>query len=350
MLNTHKKFTKAPIAAAIIAAVGLSSAVTAAHALTLADGNYTIYINATPSSGGVYLFGTDGFWSSSFTFGGNAPNTSSNPMTDETSDRHTVLGSDGISRGTGIVGDGYVGKIGITVSSGAITFTSFSKDLILNTAGGDFVQLYSDVATGPDSSVAVTGAGGTGTITSATSAMTLTLTGRKGAIGAPNNLYNERWNVDTKCGTGLGNFTTGSVSTRNTDCTIKNTITGKTITSYAADQNADGLTDYKAILVSGGTIGSDWASFEGANYFEVWNVKILSGGTGAAATNDTTAGNATSTATTPDSLNSFGSTSQGCSISPIARNSTAGGEWWLVAGFLAWLGVFRRWFKKPSRA
>ncbi len=279
MLNARKSLMKAPLAAAIITALGLSATAPAVQAVGLTDGNYTIYINTTPTaattSGTAYKFGKNGAWNSSFTFGGPAPSASSQAMTDETSGRHTVTGSDGIARGSGVVGDGWTGRIGISVSSNAITFTSFSKDLILNTAGGDFVQLFSDAATGPDASASVTGAGGSGTITSSTGAINMTLLGRLGSIGAPNNLYNRTWNNDDVCGHGWTVFTTGSTSTYNNDCTTNVTITGAPL-SCASDINGDGVNDCTAILVSGGTIGSTWASFQGAKYFEVWNVVIKS--------------------------------------------------------------------------
>ena len=288
MLNAHKILTKAPLAAAVISALGLSAAAPIANALGLADGDYTIYINTTPTNccdsygSTFYKAGKDGAWNSSFTFGGLAPYAASQFMPDETSGRRGVLNSDGKTRGSGVAGDGWTGRVGIHVSSNAITFTSFSKDIILNTAGGDFVQLYSDTLpspNAPNAGAVVTGAGGSGTVSQATSAsaitMIMTMTGRLGAIGAPNTLYNERWNFDDKCGTGWNSFTTGSVSTRNADCSVKTTINGAPLTSLA-DTNGDGVTDYSAVLVTGGSIGSDWGSFFGAQHFEVWNVKILS--------------------------------------------------------------------------
>ncbi len=277
-------FKRSALNTAMIAAVSIGMAETlwsnTVSAAGLSNGDYIMYINTTPtattSSGGTtYIFGKNGAWNSSFTFGGTAPSPSSQAMTDETSARHTVLGSDGIARGSGIVGDGYAGKIGISVSSNAITFTSFSKDLILNTAGGDFVQYYSDATIGPDASTAVTGAGGSGTINPITGALNMTFLNRLGAIGAPNTLYNRIWNNDDVCGHGWTVFTTGSTSTYKNDCTTNATITGAPLSSLG-DINGDGITDYRAIFVSGGTIGSAWGSFAGANYFETWNVNIVS--------------------------------------------------------------------------
>jgi hypothetical protein len=42
------------------------------------------------------------------------------------------------------------------------------------------------------------------------------------------------------------------------------------------DANADGETDYKAILVSAGQFGSSWGGLFGGGYFEMWNIQLLS--------------------------------------------------------------------------
>lgn len=236
-----------------------------------------IYINTTPTgsgtSGTFYKFGKDGAWNSSFTFGGNAPSASSQAMTDNA----TTVASNGGVRGTGVAGDGYAGRVGISVSGGVISVTSFSKDTIYNTAGGNFAQSYLGQTPTNLGAGAVTGAGAS----PAAGATTLTLN-RRGAISSFPTLYDERWNFDDVCNkNGVGwngsTFTTGSVSTNTSavDCTTKTTITGRPLAT-AGDLNGDGVTDYSAVLVSGGSIGTDWGGFTGAAYFEVWNVTILS--------------------------------------------------------------------------
>lgn len=260
-----------------ITAFGLATFASQALAVGLANGDYTIYIRQTPISGGNPIFGSDPNWNSSFTFGGNAPGLGSNYMPDT-----GALGQSG--RGSGISGDTIpgltlnnkaVGRIGIRVNSNAISITSFSKDLIPGTAGGDFVQYYSPTVAGPDASAGVTGAGSSGTVDPATGKVTLSLVGRMGAITNPP-MTDNRWNFDDNCNTGLTVFSTESASTLDPLCgPVKATINGVPLTSLG-DINSDGVEDFRAILVSGGNIGNDWGSFAGANYFEVWNVRIVS--------------------------------------------------------------------------
>ncbi len=263
---------KSVVRTALIAAMGIGMTEAllpqSAAAVGLSDGSYIMFINTTPihttTSGFTSIIpGKDGAWNSSFAFGGPAPSGTSWAMTDN---GVTVLGSDNISRGSAIGGDGYAGRIGISVVNNNFNVTSFSVDTILNTAAGDAAEY------GPAS-------GMTGNIDPFTGQMIFTPTGRLGALSAPNTFYDRMLNVDdqtcttTGC-TSNGNtlwsaFTTGSTSNGT------NTITGAPLVSLG-DINGDGVLDYRAILVLGSKLGSNWDGFVGAPYFEVWNVNIVS--------------------------------------------------------------------------
>jgi len=248
---------KTLIATAITAVLGTVGFINAASAAVVADGTYNLVINTTPtmsvgSSGTnastAYNFGRDGRWNSSFTMGGYAPSTSSFSVTDN----GMVVTSNGGPRGSSIGGDGWAGILGITVSGSAFTVNGVSS------MGG--------------------------TINQSTGAMTLDVTGRLGAFSGFPALYDERWNVDnctigtSRC-TNNGNtvyeqFSTGSAYTYNSGGGAP-TINGASLAS-TGDLNGDGLTDFKAILVSGGQMGSDWGGFYGVGYFEVWSIQLRS--------------------------------------------------------------------------
>lgn len=243
------------LSAAVIAAIGGGIYTNSALAAVVADGTYNLVINTTPTTTytdtygthTAYQFGKDGAWNSSFTCGGPAPNAASTALTDNNISVATNAGA----RGSSVGGDGWAGILGITVSG-----SSFNVN-------------------------GVPGMGGA--IDQTTGAMTLNVTGRLGASSGFPALYDERWNVDdcTITGTGCinnGNTTYQSFST----VSAADTGVGGTVTIHGAaasangDVNGDGITDYKAILVSGGQFGSDWGGFFGAGLFEVWNVQLRS--------------------------------------------------------------------------
>ncbi len=244
------KTNKHVLAAAIIAAIGTMAAVNSASA-AVADGIYDLVINKTPTfattSGTQYKFGKDGAWNSSFTCGGPAPNAASQAMTDNSSS----VASNGGSKGSSIGGDGWAGILGIIVSGNSFTVNG------------------------------VPGMGGS--IDQTTGAMSLNVTNRLGAASSFPALYDERWNVDncTLASTGCinnGNTVYQSFSTVSaTDIGAGGSVTihGAAATANG-DVNGDGITDYKAILVSGGQFGSDWGGFFGAGIFEVWNIQLRS--------------------------------------------------------------------------
>jgi hypothetical protein len=241
---------KRAVAAAVIATLGTTvTAINSASAAgVVADGMYNLVITTTPIITDAYgytsyKFGAKtGAWNSSFTFGGGLPSATSQAMTDN----GTTVASLGGPKGSGIGGDTYAGILGITVSG--TTFT-------------------------------VNGTTMGGTVDAGTGAMTLDVTGRMGAVSSFPALYDEAWNVDncTLTSTGCINngntvwnqFTTGTASTSLA------TITG-TNAAAAGDLNGDAVTDYKAILVTGGEVGSAWGGFFGAGYIEVWNIQLRS--------------------------------------------------------------------------
>lgn len=253
MKTTHGDSDKKILVAAIFAAFGVVDATTnTASAALVADGAYNLVINTTPTfttsyGATAYKVGKDGAWNSSFTLGGYAPDATSQGM----SDNNVSVASNGGPRGSSIGGDGWAGILGITVTGNSFTVNG------------------------------VSGMGGT--IDNAGN-MILNVTGRLGAVSLFPALYDERWNVDdcTLTSTGCinnGNTLWSAFST--TSATAAHPVTGP-VTIHGApvtaqgDVNADGVTDYKAILVAGGQIGSDWGGFVGAGAFETWNIQLQS--------------------------------------------------------------------------
>lgn len=268
-MNRRKKILNTAVAVAL----GAVTIPSVASAVGLSNGNYTVYINTTPtlttySGGTAFKFGTDGAWYSSFTWGGNPPNPGSIGMTDNAL---TVTGTDGNQRGSSIGGDGYAGSIGISVLNNSFTATSFNVDGLYATAAGDFVQ-YGD----PGNM--------TGSVDPLTGQMIFDPTGRLAAVSALPMFYDRKWNVDdcdivpslgcaNNGNTLYETFSTASATAFGGTGTA--TIMGAPLTALG-DVNGDGRTDYNAILVSGGQTGSEWGAFYGAGYFEVWNVNIVS--------------------------------------------------------------------------
>ena len=260
----HNKTT---VNALILTVLGFTPTIQPASAQVL-DGSYDLVVITTPTTyisglGTIPVFGSDGNWNSSFTFG-NLPGLSvSRPMTDTGTG---VTGSDGITRGSGIAGDGFAGILRINVSGSNVTVSSFSKDTVFGTAGGNFAQYVSSPTVAGDTSNM------SGTINQSSNAMTLQPTGRYGAISSPNGLYDKKWNIDNynnASNTAYGAFTTASITNAN------GTINGTPL-SNIGDVNGDNINDYAGVLVSGGAIGSDWGSFFGAQYFEAWKIRLLS--------------------------------------------------------------------------
>lgn len=257
---------KNTVSAAVVLALG-SSFLSFPTLAAIPDGDYVMVINNTPYSVG-YQFGSDGAWNSSFTFSclPGSKGCGSQAMYDDTA----VAPVNG--RYSGNPNDGVAGFLNINVNGGSITASSFSADTIFGTAGGNFGQ-YIDASVHP---VNMTGS------VDAVGNMTFTPTGRLATVGDFTSMVDERWNVDNFNGitdfvpnpptsnSAWQSFSTGTATN------FAGTIHGTPATNIG-DIDGDGLSDFKAVLVSGGTIGSDWGGFFGAQYFEVWNVHILSG-------------------------------------------------------------------------
>ncbi len=221
----------------------------AVSASGIADGNYIMTIAPTPLSSGLPNFGTPGSWNSGIFFAC-LPGTS--VCGQAMSDNGVLVGGRGSSVYEGGA-NGPAGTIGLNVSAGAITITSFNVDAIFNTPGGTFAQDWDlSSATGAVNSFGV---------------MTLTPTGRWGTTDSPGTGVTGRWNVDnftTSTNTAWTPFTSGQA------CNSLGCITGNGPV-LAPDVNGDGLPDYHVTLVSAGYLGNDWGSAAGMPYFEIWN-------------------------------------------------------------------------------
>ena len=247
------------------------------------DGYYRMVINDTPYNGSFDI-GTNGNWNSSFTFGC-VPATkgcTSQAMYDKDISYN--------GRGSSIEGDGVSGLLDITVSGNSFSVNTFNKDVIRFTAGGDFLQyLDSQLPVPPASPVGTSLM--SGTING--SAMIYDPTNRLGSVNSPL-LLDRVWLVDdcTLLPTGTcdpipnGN-TSWQLFSSDTATNSKGTITGTplsnvgdisgdAITPSGLGFSADGRDDFTVTMVTGGTIGSDWGGFFGAQYFEVWNSTIYS--------------------------------------------------------------------------
>ncbi len=304
------KYKTAPLSTTIAAIIGTAGAIAPiVSSAIIPDGHYRMVINNTPYANGIYEFGSDGNWNSSFTFG-NFPGKSGKTVVSQAQydngDRHPagsgghpldpsspIINVDGLDLSTGegsslfsgIFGDGVAGLLDITVTGNSFTVNTFNKDVILKTAGGSFFQQPGPSGTSTWS----------GTING--NAMIIDPTGRRGSIDAPVN-PDRRWNVDDcgadGCPTGPNGNTTWLPFTTSSVSNVSGTVNG-TVISEAGDKSgtapsglgfaSDSRNDFDVTLVTGGFIGSDWGflpgtpndpGFFGANFFEVWNITIYS--------------------------------------------------------------------------
>lgn len=260
------QFKKTLLATSVVASFGAGFAATeVANAGPVAAGSYDLVVLNTPIKttaygATVFKFGTDGAWNSSFSFN-IIPSAASQGMTDNAI---FLVRPDASLFGSSVV-DGFAGKIGLSVSgTGAVSVSSFTKDAIAGTAGGTFAQEH-----GTPSQM-------TGTINLATGDFTFITTGREGGIdgGQPGNacaICDNAWNNDDIGG--FQEYATFRTSSASGDTT---TINGAVLTNIG-DINGDLVDDYKAVLVSGGDVGSTWGpGFAGQDYYEVWSINLLS--------------------------------------------------------------------------
>lgn len=267
-------FRKTLLSAAVLSAIGGTAAFTpdSASAAVLADGVYNVFVNTTPvmtypdGSGGTvtaYQLGSDGAWNSSFTFGSDAPNYLY-PWQPFIDNGAMVTGLDNVQRGSSVAADGWAGVWRIAVAGTSVSFLNFSQDTVFGTPLGSFAQ-YGAIS-------------GIGTINQTNGQLSLDPAGRLAALSSFPSLFDKPWNIDdaepcvtTGCAndgnTAYTALTTGSASTSQA------TINGAPVTSLG-DFDSDGLADYSAVLVSGGNIGSAWGCCYGAEYFEIYNVRI----------------------------------------------------------------------------
>jgi hypothetical protein len=229
--------------AAVALALGSAGAAPTASAVAISDGSYTINIQVTPEvagSPGVYDPGVNGNYNSSLSFN-SMPGGFTNGMTDN---GLTILGF-----GSGVAGDGVAGTLGMSVSGGILSFSSFNVDTIFDTPGGNFAQ-------GLD-------AGGTSLFSGTTSASgtQFDLTGRLAAIDGIPGFVAWKWDY--------ASFTDG------TSTNGAQTVNGTAVTAVG-DVNGDGLTDYVATFVSAGVVGPEWGIIYPSTYVETWKVQINS--------------------------------------------------------------------------
>jgi hypothetical protein len=246
-----------------------------AAAAVLPDGSYNIFVNTTPTItvDGIplYVVGQDGAWNSSFYIGSPRAGEQNN-YGGFTDNGLCVMGSDSVCRGSSIAGDGFAGRWQIQVSGGNVSVVSMSQDVIPQAY--PIGRMFAHYGT-------ITGAGA---IDQSTGALTLIPTGRLGATSSYEVFpatQDRKWNVsDVDC-TVTGCVPNGNTAydpmTTTSASSAGFTIHGAPITPLG-DIDSNGLLDWSAILVSAGTLGSDWgvafAGFLGANYYETYNVRI----------------------------------------------------------------------------
>jgi hypothetical protein len=259
-MNLHQS----KIAAALVVA-GMTMAIThQASAAILQNGNYVIKINQNPGSYGWNFAsgimtsyntipgsnGPAGSWNSTFSFGGVRPSASSQGMFDAPSGGAATVNS----RTTG-VRDGVAGNIGITVTGGNFTVSSFQVDPIYMTGGGTFAQYANSTALM------------SGNIDQTTGAMTFTPTGRLATVSGFSYLVDEPWNVDDYTTPGQTTWTPFTTGTANS------VFSGTATTATGHVLVANGSGGANGVLVSGGRCGSAWVGFN-CSYFETWNISV----------------------------------------------------------------------------
>lgn len=242
MLKSKVKRTL--LSTAILMAVGGG-----AEAATLAPGSYTLDIqtwaNSTTTLKSAFAFGD-----ASTCLGGAA----GCGLTDN---GNLVRGM-----GSSIGGDGFAGKIGITVGAGGnFTINSWNVDSYPNTAGGNFATWANSVA------------GMSGNI-SASGAMTINPTGR---VGTPdffsvfdNGGLGTRWNFDNSTISGRTATQAYSLFTTGTMCNVTPAGAANTcLTGQALDGSGN------LVLVSVANIGNDWGtSFRKTPYSEIYSIHV----------------------------------------------------------------------------
>ena len=242
--------------------------INSAQAETLTDflndtsGTWEIQINTVTDGG---CDGTNGNLCSSFVFGSPVGVTTGPPagLVDNEDAGDTIIGPSGLG------GDGLAGFISIKkTSSNNFIVTTYLLDSYLATAGGTKATRMVDVSAA------------SGTISS-DGTMTLDLTGRTAALQFFPTFGEQEWNRDNS--TTIGGAATGVFELFTTGQSTNidpinppspnETIFGRNV----GDLDSDGVLD--AILVSAGNVGDAWGPFTGTPYAEVYNIKLVRGGT-----------------------------------------------------------------------
>ncbi len=253
------KLEKTCLAASVAMLLGTTALPTAVSAgVGLADGIYDMVINNTPYIAGAgYDIGSDGAWNSSFTVGclPGSKGCASHAMYDDTA------AAPAHGQYSGNVGDGVSGTVRIQVSSGVITgLGTFEFDTIPGTVGGNFVEYNGS-------------ANWSGSI-DALGNITLTPTGTLATMSDLPSLANidARWNVDDfNGGSGSGTNFVPNPPSANVDYDAFSTGSA---TNGAGTINGAAYDGTRAVLVKGGTFGSDWQGL-GIQYTEIWNVSFI---------------------------------------------------------------------------
>lgn len=163
--------------------------------------------------------------------------------------------------GSSIDGDGVMGVIDFTLSSGNLSVTSFAQDAYLNTAGGTFA--IRDTANGTAMSGSIDASGN----------ITFDPTGRSAITSAFATTIGEQpWNIDDSDvvpdDTGLYEiWTTGASSNRTT-------IAGPGFTMNGNPLQDAGTGNWMGTLVSAGNTGQAWGFNNGGQYSELFNIQV----------------------------------------------------------------------------
>jgi len=223
----------------------------------------------TTTAQGAFTSLSDGSYQMTITGGcfelGNCISSGSGALQDNTSAQASIditSTSGALSAGTygsGIAGDGLMGVIDFTLSSGNISVTSFSQDSYLNTPFGTFF-LYAPDVSGMSGSIDTAG----NMTFDPTGSMALTSLLATGLGANP-------WNIDNT-GNGLGTglydtWVTGTSSNRKKGCCPGFTLTGSAL------QDA-GAGTWTGTLVIAGNIGSAWNGLDNTLYSNVYDITI----------------------------------------------------------------------------